>query len=155
VFNLGQRTIMVKRLFMVVVVLFCLGVWGTASNAEEGKNITKSSYVGVWKVEKVMYQPGQKWKKADHPFTMQIFPNGKFVTLQPVPNPIFRVTGAWKILDDRRLQISEEEQNGEPFQTPTISVFSLENGRLNKPAKSYVNENEKAQLGLILKKMGR
>ena len=82
-------------------------------------------------------------------------PNGNLVILMP-PRPIVRITGTWKILDDGRLQISQEEQNGEPFvEGPSISVYSIENGKLTKPAKPFVNENEKAQMGFILKKVGK
>lgn len=123
----------------------------TPRNTEESKEIIKYSYVGVWKQE--MRQIGGKWKKADHPFTLQLLPNGKLVILMPVPHPIYRITGTWKILDDGRLQISEEEQNGELFEKPSISVFSLENGKLTKPGRPYINENEKAQFGVILKRI--
>lgn len=146
----------VKRLLMVVMALMlCIGVWSAASTAGEAKETAKSSYVGIWKLEKMMYQEGQEWKKPKYPFTLNILPNGKIVILM-LPKPMIRITGTWKVLDDGRLQISQEEQEGVPFaEGPSISIFRIENGKLTKPAKPYLNENEKAEFGEILKKVGK
>ena len=142
----------VKRLLMVVMALMlCIGVWSAPSIAGEAK----SSYVGIWKLEKMMYQEGQEWKKPKYPFTLNILPNGKIIILM-LPKPMIRITGTWKVLDDGRLQISQEEQEGVPFpEGPSISIFRIENGKLTKPAKPYLNENEKAEFGEILKKVGK
>jgi len=120
---------------------------------EEQKSL--SSYVGVWKTEKEMYRPGQEWRKSSMPSAWQILPDGKVVILMPYPRPDISITGTWKVLDDGRLQISEEGMNGKPIRPPSISVFTLENGKLIKPARAYVNEKEKAQIGFILKKVER
>jgi len=110
------------------------------------------SYIGKWKVEKTMPPYGQKWENSKYPSTFQILPNGKLVILMP-PNPL--ITGTWKVLDDGRLQLSQEEQDGEPFQKPSIMLLKLENGKLSKPARPYKNDNEKAEYGLILIKVGK
>jgi hypothetical protein len=149
-----RENTMVKRLFIVVAILICFGVWGTDSHSEDGMTITNSTYIGVWKQEKAMNPLGGEWYKPKYPFIITILPNGKFVIRIP-PNPM-RITGTWKILDDGRLQISQEEQNGESFsEGPSIMVFSLQDGKLSKPPRPFLNENEKAQHGVILKKIGK
>jgi hypothetical protein len=145
---------MLKRFFSVwVALVLCIMVLGTTVNAEEGKKTAKSPYVGLWKLEKMMYQEGQEWKKPKYPFTLNILPNGKIVILM-LPKPMIRITGTWKVLDDGRLQISEEEEDGKPFREgPSISIFSLQDGKLTKPPRPYLNQREKAQFGEILKKV--
>jgi len=145
---------MVKWFFSVVVTLvFCFGVLGTTVNAEEKKEISKFTYVGIWKLEKIMYQEGQEWKKPEYPFTLNILPNGKIVILM-LPKPMIRITGTWKVLDDGRLQIIEEVENGKPFnEGPSISIFSLQDGKLTKPPRPYLNQEEKAEFGEILGKV--
>jgi len=139
---------MAKRLFIVVVVLLFIAVQGVANNAEEGKKMAKSPYVGLWKLEEIA-NPGEKWKKAQYPFTMQISPDGSFVVLMPLSK--IRITGTYKILDDGRLQISEEAEDGEPIQPPSISEYSIQNGKLITKANQ---SGGKKHLGFILKKVG-
>ena len=139
-----------RRLLMILTVFLCIGVGGVAGGEEGGK--TKSPYVGTWKLEKLMPEAGQEWIKAKHPFIMQLLADGNLEILIPAPNQTIRITGTWKILDDGRLQISQERENGEAFQRPAIIVFRLEKGQLISSARAYVNENEKALPGFIFGK---
>jgi len=143
-----------KKGVTVVALVLCIGAWSTASNAGEVKGTAKSPYLGLWKLEKMMYQEGQEWKKPKYPFTLNILPNGKIVILM-LPKPMIRITGSWKVLEDGCLQISQEEEDGKPFsEGPSISRFSLRDGKLTKPPRAYLNQTEKAQFGEILKKVG-
>ena len=148
--------VLLKRFFMgVMALVLSIGVLSSASTDGEGKEKAKPSYVGIWKLEKMMYQEGQEWKKPKYPFTLNVLPNGKIVILMP-PKPMIRITGTWKVLDDGRLQISEEEEDGKPFsEGPSISIFSLQDGKLTKPGRPYLNQKEKAEFGEILKKVGK
>jgi hypothetical protein len=86
---------------------------------------------------------------------MQLLPNGNLEILIPAPNQTIRITGTWKILDDGRLQISQEGQNVQTYEKPSMMVFSRKNGKLISSARPYVNENEKEQAGFIFKKEGK
>jgi hypothetical protein len=138
-----------RRLFIIIVVLICIGVFGIAG-CDEGKKT--DSYIGTWKLEKLMPQPGQEWLEAKYPFIMQLLSDGNLEILISAPNIAIRITGTWKILDDGRLQISQEGQDGETYERPAIIVFSSQNERLISSARAYVDENEKAQPGFIFKK---
>jgi hypothetical protein len=137
------------RFFVVLVVLLCLGVFGLAA-CDEGKKT--SSYIGIWKLEKLMPQPGQDWLAVKYPFIMELLPNGKLNINLSAPDQSIHITGTWKILVDGRLQVSQEGQDGEAYERPALIVFSLENGKLISQARGYVDENEKAQPGFIFKK---
>ena len=139
-----------RWLLMLWALFICIGVSGAAGGEEGGK--TKSPYVGTWKLEKLMPEAGQEWIKAKYPFIMQLLADGKLEILIPAPNRTIRITGTWKILDDGRLQISQEGENGEKFERPAIIVFSPKNGKLISSARAYVNENEKAQPGFIFRR---
>ncbi len=139
-----------RCLLVFLVVFSCIGVGGIASG-EEGEK-TNSPYVGTWKLEKLMPQPGQEWLEAKYPFIMQLWSNGKLDIHLSAPNQKIHITGTWKILGDGRVQVSQEGQDGETFERPAIIVFSLEKGRLIAAPRAYVNENEKAQPGFIFKK---
>jgi hypothetical protein len=141
-----------RRLFMTLVVLSCIGVFGIAG-CDGGK--TTTSYIGTWKLEKLMPQPGQEWLEAKYPFIMQILSNGNLEIQLTTPNQTIRITGSWKILDDGRLQISQEGQDGENYERPSIIIFSLQNEKLILSARAYVNEDEKEQPGLIFIKDGK
>ena len=52
-------------------------------------------------------------------------------------------------MDDGRLQISQEGQDGETYERPSIIVFSLENEKLISSARAYVDENEKSNPDLL------
>jgi hypothetical protein len=141
-----------RQFFMILVVLICIGVFGTIG-CDEGKK--PSSYIGTWKLEKLMPQPGQEWLEAKYPFIMQLLSDGNLEILITAPNLNIRITGTWKILDDGRLQISQEGQDGETYDRPSIIVFSLENKKLTSSARAYVDENEKEQPGFIFIKEGK
>ena len=102
-----------------------------------------------------MPQPGQEWLEAKHPFIMELLSDGNLEILITAPNLKIQITGTWKILDDGRLQISQEGQDGEAYDRPSIIVFSLENKKLTSSARAYVDENEKEQPGFIFKKDGK
>ena len=68
---------------MILVVLICIGVFGIAG-CDEGKKT--SSYIGTWKLEKLMPQPGQEWLEAKYPFIMQLLSNGNLEILISAPN---------------------------------------------------------------------
>ena len=137
---------------MILVVLICIGVFGIIGCDERKK---PSTYIGTWKLEKLMPQPGQEWLEAKHPFIMQLLSDGNLEILITAPNLKIQITGTWKILDDGRLQISQEGQDGETYDRPSIIVFSLENKKLTSSARAYVDENEKEQPGFIFKKEGK
>jgi hypothetical protein len=139
-----------RWLLMIGAVFICLGVGGIAGG--EAVEQSQSPYVGTWKLEKLMPEPGQEWLQAKYPFIMQLFADGNLEILVPAPGRTIRITGTWKILANGRLQVSQEGENGETFERPAISVFSLENGKLVSSARTYVSENEKAQAGFIFRK---
>ena len=141
-----------RRLFMTLVVLICIGVFGIAG-CDGGKKTTP--YIGTWKLEKLMPQPGQEWLEAKYPFIMQILSNGNLEIQLTTPNQTIRITGSWKIMDDGRLQISQEGQDGENYERPSDIIFSLQNEKLISSARAYVNENEKEQPGFIFIKDGK
>jgi hypothetical protein len=141
-----------RRFFMALVVLICIGISGIAG-CDEGKKT--SSYIGTWKLEKLMPQPGQEWLEAKYPFIMELLSNGNLEIKLTAPNQTIHITGTWKILDDGRLQISQEGQDGETYDRPSIIIFSLQNEKLISAARAYVNENEKEQPGFIFKKEGK
>ena len=72
-----------RRFFMILVVLICIGVFGIIG-CDEGKK--PSSYIGTWKLEKLMPQPGQEWLEAKYPFIMQLLSNGNLEILISAPN---------------------------------------------------------------------
>jgi hypothetical protein len=139
-----------RGLLIMCVVFIGIGVGKIAGGEEVEKS--KSPYVGTWKLEKLMPEPGQEWIQAKYPFIMQLLADGNLEILIPAPGRTIRITGTWKILDNGRLQVSQEGENGETFERPAISVFSLENGKLVSSARAYVNENEKAHAGFIFRK---
>jgi hypothetical protein len=139
-----------RRFFIILAVLICIGISGIFG-CDGGK---KASYIGTWKLEKLMPQPGQEWLEAKHPFIMELLANGNLEILITAPNLKIQITGTWKILDDGRLQISQEGQDGETYERPSIIIFNLENGKLISSARAYVDENEKEQPGFIFKKEG-
>jgi hypothetical protein len=61
---------------------------------------------------------------------MQLLAAGNLEILIPSSNQTIHMTGTWKILDDGRLRISQEGENGEKFERPAIIVFSLKEGSL-------------------------
>jgi hypothetical protein len=141
-----------RRLFMTLVVLICIGAFGIIGCDERKK---PSTYIGTWKLEKLMPQPGQEWLEAKYPFIMQLLSDSNLEILITAPNLKIQITGTWKILDDGRLQISQEGQDGETYDRPSIIVFSLENKKLTSSARAYVDDNEKEQPGFIFKKEGK
>jgi hypothetical protein len=141
-----------RRLPIILVILICIGVFGIAGCNEGKKN---SSYIGTWKLEKLMPKPGQEWIEPKYPLIMQLLSNGNLEIQLTTPNQAIRITGTWKILDDGRLQISQEGQAGETYDRPSIIVFSLENEKLTSSARAYIDENEKEQPGFIFKKEGK
>jgi hypothetical protein len=140
-----------RRYLMLAMVVLVVGSWGTAS-AGEAKEAARSPYVGTWKLEKLMPEPGQKWLEAKYPFIMQLLPNKDLDIQLQAPDKTIRITGTWKILPDGRLQVSQEKENGEAYEKPAIIVFSLKKGKLMATARSYVSEEEKAQAGFIFRK---
>jgi hypothetical protein len=141
-----------QRFFMGLVLCICLGVLGIAG-CDNGKKA--SSFIGSWKLEKLMPHPGQEWLEAKYPFIMRLLPNGTLEILLRAPDQTIRITGTWKILADGRLQISQEGQDGETYEKPATIIFNRENGRLIAAARPYVNETEKEQAGFIFKKEGQ
>jgi hypothetical protein len=139
-----------RWLLMIGAVFIFVGVWGIAGG--EAVEKSKSPYVGTWKLEKLMPEPGQEWLEAKYPFIMQLLADGKLEILIPAPNQTIHITGTWKILADGRLQVSQEGENGKAFERPAIIVFSPKNGKLASSARAYVNENAKAQPGFIFRK---
>ena len=138
-----------RRFSIILVGLICIGVFGIVG-CDPGKN--PSSYIGTWKLEKLMPQPGQEWLEAKNPFIMQLLSDGNLELKLTAPNQTIRITGTWKILDDGRLQISQEGQDGETYDRPSIIVFSLQNKKLISSARAYVDENEKEQPGFIFRR---
>ncbi len=85
---------------------------------------------------------------------MELLANGNLELKLSTPNQTISITGTWKMLDDGRLQISQEGQDGELYERPSIIVFGLENGKLISSARAYVNEDQKEQPGFIFRKDG-
>jgi hypothetical protein len=141
-----------RRLLIILMVLLCLEVCGLAA-CDAGKKT--STYIGTWKLEKIMAEPGQDWLPVKYPFIMKLLPNGTLDLRLSAPTLSVHITGTWKILPDGRLQISQERQDGEAYEKPVLIVFSLENGKLISSARAYVNENERAQPGFIFTKEGK
>lgn len=137
------------RFFVILLALIFLLAFGIAG-CDAGKKTP--AYVGTWKLEKLMPQPGEEWVEAKYPFIMELLPNGNLSIKITAPNLNVHITGTWKMLDDGRLQISQEGQDGGTYERPSNIVFSPENGKLISSARAYVNENEKSQPGFIFKK---
>jgi hypothetical protein len=146
--DMGRNLI---KLVMVVALI------GTVVMVSGFKSDSKSPYVGVWKLEKNSYD-GEKWKGDNSDTIMKILPNGHLKIIMffhdPHPNP--PIDGTWKILDDGRLQISEEAEGGKPFQEgPSISKYIIQNGKLISKPEPFMPGIQKATIGHIYKKVGK
>jgi hypothetical protein len=137
---------MKKIIGLFLIIFFILACFTTvyADLSQE-----KIKYVGIWKLEKIMAPYGKNWEKPKYPLTLKIFPNGrlKYYGYKLI------ITGTYRILDDKHIQINEENIDGKSIQPASISVFTLQNEKLTKPAKPYINENEKAEIGSVFKKL--
>ena len=83
-----------RRFVMILMVLICIGLFGIAG-CDAGKK--PSSYIGTWKLEKLMPQPGQEWLEAKHPFIMELLANGNLEILITAPN--LKIQHNWHLED--------------------------------------------------------
>jgi hypothetical protein len=90
------------------------------------KRQSNSPYVGIWKLEEIVVDG--KSIKPQNITTLQISPDGDFI----IWIDLISITGTYEILDDGRLQISEEFLEKKPIQPPNVSEWSIQNGKLIK-----------------------
>lgn len=112
-----------KKLLGNLVIVALLGAVVLLSGFKKESN---SPYVGIWKLEEIVVDG--KSIKQNHVTTLQIYPAGNFV----IWIDLISITGTYEILNDGRLQISEEFLEKKPIKPPNVSEWSIQSGKLIK-----------------------
>jgi hypothetical protein len=112
-----------KKLLAYLVIL---ALMGTVVFLSGFKRNPKSPYVGIWKLQEIVVDG--KSLKQNHVTTLQIFPDGNFV----IWIDLISITGTYEILDDERLQMSEEFLGEKAIEPPTVTEWSIQGEKLIK-----------------------
>ena len=112
-----------KKLLASLVIVALIGTVVLLSGFRKMPN---SPYVGTWKLEKIVVDG--KSIPQNQVVTLQIFPDGNL----EIWMDLISITGTYEILEDGRLQISEEFLGEKPIEPPTFSEWSIQGGKLIK-----------------------
>lgn len=112
-----------KKLLAYLVIVALMGTVVLLSGFKSKPN---SPYVGIWKLEKIVIDG--KSIQQNQVVTLKIFPDGNL----EIWMDLISITGTYEILDNGRLQISEEFIGKKPIEPPTFSEWTIQGGKLVK-----------------------